>query len=62
MIITPKMGLKKLTDPQINTYAEEKFIKLNGNAAFAAVSPSAAEVEAKRVDYAAKLATAQDGT
>lgn len=56
------MGLKKLTDPQINTYAEEKFIKLNGNAAFAAVSPSAAEVESKRVDYATKLATAQDGT
>jgi hypothetical protein len=62
MIIIPKLRLSRLTDSQLNTFAQEKYDKLNGNLAFAAVSPSAADVEAKRVDYAAALAKASDGT
>lgn len=62
MIIIPKLKLGRQTDSQLNAYAEEKYDKLNGNAAFAGVSPSAADVEARRVDFSAKMAKANDGT
>jgi len=56
MKIIPKLGLAQKSDPKIITYTDEKIEKLTGNAPFAAVIPTVADVTLKKDAFETALA------
>jgi hypothetical protein len=60
-IIIPKLGLHDIHDGDLVEYALDKVTKVGGNAAYAAISPSPAQVEAKTNQYEQALIASDDG-
>ena len=59
--IIPKLKLISITDQGLAEYTQDKIDKINAAPAFAAVLPSTATVDAKKIQYQAALVKADDG-
>lgn len=60
--IIPKLGLDNFRDADLPEYALDKVTKVGGNAAFGAVVPTPAQLQAKVLEYEAALTAADEGS
>ena len=59
--IIPKLSFHYIKDTELDDYAKDKVTRINTVPAFAAVNPSAAQVENKTIDYVKAVVKSDDG-
>ena len=60
--IIPKLSFHNIKDTELDDYAKDKVNRINTVPAFAAVNPSAAQVENKTIEYVKAVVKSDDGT